>query len=370
MNSRTQAIEYPAGELELYFCTECGFIFNARWDRQLLNYNETYEETQHFSDTFHRFAKDLAKRWIDKFEIQNETIVEIGCGKAEFLSLMCRLGNNAGIGIDPSVKSARLSASDRANIRLIPEYFSANHTQLIERVVCCRHTLEHVDQPHALMKSIRQSLQSGMDALLLFELPDTTRVLDELAFWDTYYEHCSYFTAGSLAHLFRATGFNLMELERVYDQQYLILAARPSTDTADQKPFEIEVDLKRITDAVDRFSANIDTLLERLRRRLNDWNHSGEKVAIWGAGSKCVAFCTTLQLDQQIEYAVDINPHKQGKFLPGTGQIVLGPSQLRENLPDKIIVMNPIYMKEIAESLEQMNVRTQLVSVNDLVLQR
>ncbi len=64
--------------------------------------------------------------------------------------------------------------------------------------------------------------------MLLFELPDTTRILDECAFWDIYYEHCSYFTAGSLARLFRQAGFAVDDLYRVYDDQYLVIEARPA----------------------------------------------------------------------------------------------------------------------------------------------
>ena len=63
---------------------------------------------------------------------------------------------------------------------------------------------------------------------MLFELPDVRRVLDEVAFWDVYYEHCSYFSAGSLARLFRATGFEVLDLALDYDDQYLLLEARPS----------------------------------------------------------------------------------------------------------------------------------------------
>ena len=52
--------------------------------------------------------------------------------------------------------------------------------------------------------------------------------LREAAFWDVYYEHCSYFSTGSLARLFRAAKFDLLELGRDYGDQYLLLAARPA----------------------------------------------------------------------------------------------------------------------------------------------
>src|SRR5690606_5558175 len=64
--------------------------------------------------------------------------------------------------------------------------------------------------------------------LVLFEVPDVGRILRERAFWDIYYEHCSYFTAGSLAGLFRRVGFEVLDVEHAFGGQYLLLLARPA----------------------------------------------------------------------------------------------------------------------------------------------
>ena len=200
MDSAEQAANYPVGDLQLGFCEKCGFIANTRWDHKFVSYDATYEETQHFSETFGRFAESLAQRWIDRYDIRDQLILEIGCGKAEFLDLMCRLGSNRGIGVDPSVIPERLPEDARSRIECIPEYYSATgHFRDDARVIMCRHTLEHIYNTRELIETIRASIGDRDDALVLFELPDMTRVLQECAYWDIYYEHCSYFTAGSLA---------------------------------------------------------------------------------------------------------------------------------------------------------------------------
>ena len=102
MSSKSQGQEYPKSNLQLGFCPNCTFISNVQFEPDLHNYNSNYEETQGFSACFNAFAKSLAQRVIDKYDIHNKTILEIGCGKGEFLALMCQLGNNKGIGIDPA----------------------------------------------------------------------------------------------------------------------------------------------------------------------------------------------------------------------------------------------------------------------------
>jgi hypothetical protein len=79
---------------------------------------------------------------------------------------------------------------------------------------------------------VRESIGDRPEAVLLFELPDMGRILEERAFWDIYYEHCSYFTAGSLARAFGKAGFDVLDVYKVYDGQYLLIEARPGTGKA------------------------------------------------------------------------------------------------------------------------------------------
>jgi hypothetical protein len=97
--------------------------------------------------------------------------------------------------------------------------------------------------------------------------------------------------------------------------------------------------------------------------RFDQWKTQAKRVVIWGAGSKGVAFLTTLGVDYGLAYAVDINPHKNGFFMPGTGHEVVLPTFLRENCPDVVVVMNEIYEDEIRRELAEMGLAPELVSV-------
>ena len=161
----------------------------------LQNYSTQCEESQHVSPTFTKFATSLAQRWIDRYDIRNKTIIEVGCGKGEFLTLMCELGNNSGVGIDPSYQPWRNTSPAVGRMRFINDLYSEKHTNIEADVIMCRHTLEHIGQTGEFIRMIRRAIGGRKDMLVLFELPDVTRVLQENAFWDVYYEHCSYFLA-------------------------------------------------------------------------------------------------------------------------------------------------------------------------------
>src|SRR4051812_15441199 len=225
-------MSFPRGDLVLALCETCGFITNQAFDPTLSTYSAQYEETQGFSPHFRAFARDLAQRWIDTYGIHNKHVVEIGCGKGEFLELLCELGPNRGTGIDPSYRSDRLHSETARGIEFITERYSEAHGKLGGDVIVCRHTLEHIHPVAEFLELIRRSIGDRSKTLVLFELPDVVRVLEEVAFWDLYYEHCSYFSTGSLARLFRRTGFAPLDLWLDFDDQYILLEARPGDGTA------------------------------------------------------------------------------------------------------------------------------------------
>lgn len=364
MDSKEEAVGYPRGRLDLAYCEDCGFITNLSYETGLKDYSSRYEETQHFSGCFNRFAKRLAERWVREYNLHSKTILEIGCGKGEFLELLCSLGECQGIGFDPGVNPGRLSEEANSRLRFVKDYYSEKYRDEKADAICCRHTLEHIPDTDAFLADIRKNVEGQDDVLLLFELPDTTRVLRELAFWDLYYEHCSYFTAGSLARLFRRNRFDLLELCRDYDDQYLLIVGSPSN--GEPRPdFELEDDLESTAADVALFKANQERAISDWQERLRNYASEGKRTVLWGGGSKGVGFLTTLGVDAEVDAVVDINPYKHGKFMPGSGHQVVGPETLRERKPDVVILMNPIYHDEVAQQLSELGLSPELINVTD-----
>ena len=352
--SRDEALAFPTGNLKLGYCRTCAFLGNTVYDAGMQEYSSKCEESQHVSPTFNQFAHALAQRWIERYDLRKKTILEIGCGKGEFLALMCDLGNNRGIGIDPTAQPERTATLPAGNrLTFIRDLYSEKYAHLEADCILCRHTLEHIGPTRDFLRMIRRAIGPRTNMLVLFELPDVTRILKEAAFWDVYYEHCSYFSTGSLSRLFRANHFDLLELGRDYGDQYLLLAAKP-TDAPTAPQLALENDLEQMNGDVEHFRRAVPSNVGHWRRVIMDARAAGKKVVLWSALSKAVSFLTVLKVGDAIEYAVDINPHRQGRFLPITAQQIMPPAFLKQYRPDLVILMNPIYVAEVRRDLDRM----------------
>jgi SAM-dependent methyltransferase len=357
------ALDFPCGDIDLGFCEQCGFITNLAYDPQLAAYAPNYEDQQSFSPTFNQFALDLANRLIEKYDLRDKTIVEIGCSKGDFLLLLCELGHNFGIGIDPSAVPGRVQSAAAERVKFLAEYYGEHHADYMGELVCCRHTLEHIAEVSQLLRTVRRSIGKRLDTAVFFEIPETVRILKDLAFEDIYYEHCSYFTPGSLATLFRNSGFAVTDLYRAYADQYLLIEARP-TSTPSDFVHPLEETRAQLTQDIQEFVSRIQAYLTGWKQHLAAQKADGKRVAIWGSGSKCVAFLSTLGAADLVDYVVDINPYRHGKFIPGLGKEITSPAFLKEYCPDQVIVMNPIYCPEIQQMLDQMGVTTQVIPLS------
>ncbi len=362
MHTREKALTYPRGDLRLALCRSCGFITNVLFDVALNEYSPDFEETQHFSPTFDGWARQLVDRLVRDYDIRGRQVIEIGCGKGEFLALLCEAGGNDGVGIDPGCIPGRLQGEGARRVRFIRDLYSEQYADLPGDVVCCRHTLEHIQPTREFMQMVRRVIGPRPDTLVFLEVPDMTRVLRERAFWDIYYEHCTYLTAGSLARLFRSTGFEIVELVRDFGDQYLWVTAKP-VDGPTRPSLPIEDDLDATLADVARFRDECPRDIAAWRDRIRGFAAAGRRPVLWGAGSKAVGLITTAGIGPEVECLVDINPHKAGKFLPGTGHAVVAPEQLREYRPDVVVAMNALYVQEIRGRLSSLGVTAEVVSV-------
>ncbi|HEX3239248.1 MAG TPA: class I SAM-dependent methyltransferase [Solirubrobacterales bacterium] len=362
MDDVESARTFPRGDIELGACERCGFVANVAVDTSLQAYSESYEETQGFSPRFQEFAHGLAVDLVAKHDLHGKDILEIGCGKAEFLVDLCEIGDNRGVGIDPSVIPDRIDSPAAERIELIADYYGERYAHLTGDFVVCRHTLEHIAPVGEFMRLLRRTLEGRPEAVVFFELPEVVRELREVAFWDIYYEHCSYFSPGSLARLFRDTGFEVTDLALAYDDQYILIEAR-AADPAGTPPLELEETPEELLADVAAFEANAESVFSHWASELERMSADGGRVVVWGSGSKGVAFLNAIAGAERVEYVVDINPFKHGKFMAGTGQEIIAPERLRDYRPDHVIAMNPIYLEEIQRSLDELGVQAELTAV-------
>ena len=359
--TRAEAEQIPCGDIVLGFCEKCGFIYNTAFDPSLTEIRGNYEDQQGFSPTFQRYAESVVDGLVGRYGLHDKLIVEIGCGKGDFLKLLCRRGQNRGIGIDPKADMARILL-EQEQIAFIAELYAEKHGELDADLICCRHTLEHIHYPAEFIDTIRRSIGPDKCTPVFFELPDVTRILSETAFWDIYYEHCAYYGPAALSGLLERNGFSVAEIKRGYYNQHLLLNAIPAGKGAGVT--------SKHDDGIVEQKKNILDFIVQIGKHLGKWaailkaaSKGNKRVVIWGSGSKCVGFLSILPHTDNIEYIVDINPHRQEKFTPKFGQKIVSPQFLKRYAPDMVIVMNPVYLNEIKQQLKTMNLAPEVTAV-------
>lgn len=357
--TRQEALRFPTGKITLGYCTSCGFVSNSSFDESKMHYSPKCEETQGFSSTFQSFHRRLAQDLIERYSLHHKTVLEIGCGKGEFISMLCANGQNRGIGFDPAFVPQRRPEVGGNAVEFIQDFYSEKYADVKADVIVCKMTLEHIPNTLHFISMVRRAIGDRFDTTVFFQVPDMSRVLKDIAFWDIYHEHCSYFTAGALRNLFVMSGFDVTDVWTDYDGQYLMITALPSKQPS--RLWKVSIPpTKEETRAIHNFSLEAERRIHLWRQTIDRMKFEWQKIVIWGSGSKGVAFLSALQAhvdDGRIEYAVDINPFRKGNYMPGTGQEIVEPSFLSAYQPDVVIAMNSIYTKEIQSDLEHCGVK-------------
>lgn len=343
-----------SGDLDLVQCQTCSHIFNAAFDPQRLSYDEGYENSLHHSPTFSGYADGLARDLVDVYGVHDSNVVEIGCGDGRFLKAICEAGGNRGYGFDPSQQDWTWDSGNGAKLEVTSDLFATN--DLSPKLLCCRHVLEHLNEPAGLLDSLRQDRFAEAGTVFYFEVPNGDVMKRPEGVWDHIYEHYSCFTLASLTYLFRSKGFHVLEAGTAFADQYLWVHARLDGEQRPPSPAPPDRDEAR------RTRHGYQGLIGRWRERLAALKADCKEVAVWGAGAKGSTFINLVDAAGAIDAVVDINPNKHGRFMPGTLHRVIKPEELLELKPSVIIVMNPMYLDEIAESVRNLGFETEFVT--------
>lgn len=348
------------GDLDLAVCECCGFVFNRAFDLSRLAYGEDYDNTQSCSPYFDAYMDGLVQTLVERCGVRNATIVEVGCGKGQFLRKLVTYpgAGNRGIGFDPSYVGPDSDLNGSLSFRR--RYYDDGCTDVAADVVVCRHVIEHVPQPLDLLRAVRAALAQSPGARVFFETPCVEWILSNRVVWDLFYEHCSLFSAASLRCAFERSGFAVERVEHVFGGQYLWLEARVGAQPTPGEPAGRDV-----VGLAERFGVAERELVQTWLQRLEDLAKRG-KVALWGAGAKGATFANLVDPHRAlIDCVVDLNPNKQGRFIPGTGHRIVGPDDLAARGVRTAVLMNPNYREENRRLLAAAGLAVDLVDWSD-----
>jgi hypothetical protein len=346
-DTATAARAVARGELDVRVCPACGFVFNAAFDPGLVDYGPAYENSQNHSPAFIAHLEERAAHLVVERGVRGGRVVEVGCGKGAFLGMLLAhpLNRSEAVGFDPAYTGPPEAFGGRA--RFVPDFYGPA-TAVPADAVVCRHVIEHVPDPVDLLRTVRAGVGTSGGTRVFFETPCAEWILRNRVPWDFFYEHCSLFTPHSLALALRRAGFGVTAVRHVFGGQYLWAEGGTlEPDNAFSGAGAEVLDLARA------FAVEEQSRVSGWRALVDELRSRGPVLA-WGAGAKGVTFCNLADPERsRLAGVVDVNPAKQGKFLPGTGHPIVAPAGAAGAAA--VLVFNPNYLDEIRATVGRLN---------------
>ena len=332
----------PRRDLLLTQCNSCGLIFNAVFEADVIPYDENYENRQCFSAAFQAHLEAQVRRLVCRLPAGGGRVLEVGCGKGDFLRLLCRESGALGVGYDTSYEGPPVAEGGR--VRFEGRYVSAREVDSPFDVVVCRHVVEHIGEIGSFLRELRDIAAAAGDPTVVIETPTFEWIAAHDCFWDVFYEHCNYFPRPSLARLCRIAGFKVERQVAVFGGQYQWLELRVRRQNRFPRPPATVVRLNPFARRAERMVLALENRL-RQQGAERGW-------AVWGAGAKGVALVNRLN-GLPPTLVVDSNTAKQGGFIPGSRVPIVAPGDPRIRDLALVLVANPNYAREVTCALRQ-----------------
>lgn len=309
-------------DLELRQCSCCGVV-------QLINppvpyFREVIRATG-CSAEMRDFRLQQFAQWIRKYHLEDARILEVGCGKGEYLAIMREIGCDV-YGIEHAADSVKICQERGLPVERI--YFETGNEELANAPFggfFILSWLEHIPDLHTFLQGIRHNLTP--DAVGLVEVPNFDMIRENGLVAEFISDHLYYFTEATLRITLESCGFEVLSCRPVWHNYTISAEVRRKT------PMDSSLFVRR---------------KETLCREVTDFVNRYGKVAVWGAGHQSLAvMAMTGMQNDKIRYVVDSSPFKQGKLTHATHLPIVSPDTLKAAPPDAVLVMCASFSDEV-----------------------
>jgi 2-polyprenyl-3-methyl-5-hydroxy-6-metoxy-1,4-benzoquinol methylase len=316
-------------DLDVFQCSGCGLI---QLKCAPVPYYREVVRAAAFSEEMKEFRVKQFNAFVAKYSLIGEKVIEIGCGRGEYLALMAQSGVE-GYGVEFSEES--VSFCTQNGLRVTQGYVESAECRLPHapyKGFFILNFLEHFPDPSGCLRGILSNLEKG--GLGLVEVPNFDMMLRKRLFSEFIGDHLAYFTKSTLATALELNGFEVMDCREIWHDYILSAEVR-----------------KREPDDLKEFLLAKEKIVGDLNRFISQYG--SQRVAVWGAGHQALAVLSLAEMGGRIRYVVDSAVFKQGKYTPASHVLIVPPSELGRDPVDAVIVIAGSYSDEVAGLLRR-----------------
>jgi SAM-dependent methyltransferase len=339
----------PFYPLAAFVCRDCLLVQLQEYVAPKHIFSE-YAYFSAFSDSWLEHARRYVETMTERLGLGPASrVIEVGSNDGYLLQFFVERGIPV-LGIDPAANVAR--AAEARSVPTLVKFFGVETArELAEKgiqadLVLGNNVLAQVTNLNSFVEGIRLILKPG--GVCTIEFPHLLKTMAGNQFDQIYHEHFSYFAALTAEKIFAAHGMRIYDVEELWTHGGSLRvyachagdATHPSLSSVSELARrEREAGLHRLDTYAD-FADRVRATKRKLLSFLIDAKSSGKSLAGYGApgkGNTLLNYCG-IRTDF-LDYTVDRNPYKQGKYLPGTHIPIFPPEKIAETKPDYVLIL-------------------------------
>jgi SAM-dependent methyltransferase len=349
---------YP---LHVWICERCFLVQVEEYVRPEGIFTE-YAYFSSYSDSWLAHMKAYADMITARLHLaERSTVVELGSNDGYLLQYFVAKGIPV-LGVEPAQNVARTAVA--RGVPTVTKLFGRQTArELVSEgvqadLVCGANVLAQVPDVNDFVGGVKLLLKPG--GVVTIEFPHLMRLMAENQFDTIYHEHFSYFSFMTAERIFAAHGLTLFDVEelpthggslRIYARHTEDMSKPVGERATKLRGREVSAGLDRL-ETYDLFTEQVHETKRRLLEFLIGARRRGKRIAGYGApgkGNTLLNYCG-IRADF-VEYTVDRNPYKHGRFLPGTHITIHPPEKIGETRPDYVLILPWNLKDEIMEQL-------------------
>ena len=349
--------------LHVRTCDSCSFVQLPEISTRETLFPENYTYYSSYSESWLAHSQKYATKMIEKLGLTADDLVVEVASNDGYLLQYFRVEGISVLGIEPAAEVAMV-AEQKRNIPTQIDFFGNDIAQRIvkqnvrPRLMVANNVLAHVPDIHDFISGF--ALMIADDGIVTFEFPHLLNLIVLNQFDTIYHEHYSYLSVTSLIPIFTKYGLRIFDVEELdtHGGSLRIFVCRMNSQWGEEPSVNSCVSKEVIHDPrLDNVAHKLQSRSQQVKSDLLDEldriKKSGKTLAAYGAAAKGNTLLNFVGLkSDSIDYVVDRNPHKQGKYLPGSQIPIVSEDYLQNNPPDVLLILPWNLAVELSQQLE------------------